>query len=129
AEDDRVNQILIRKLLRKRGLSVTIVGDGRQAVQAFRASSHDVIFLDMEMPVMNGLEAAQAIRRIEARTGRQTPIIALTAASSEEDRQRCLQAGMDDILCKPIQVTELFRQIDRALGFAVEAHSTQPQTE
>jgi signal transduction histidine kinase/ligand-binding sensor domain-containing protein/DNA-binding response OmpR family regulator len=114
AEDNRINQLLTRKILEKQGHRVTVVDNGRSAVEAFEADSFDVILMDIQMPKMDGLAATAAIREREARhrgeRGR-APIIALTAHAMSDDRERCLKAGMDGYVAKPIRAHELFASI------------------
>jgi signal transduction histidine kinase/CheY-like chemotaxis protein len=102
AEDQPVNQRLVRQILQRRGHSVTVAAHGRQAVDAVIADSFDVVLMDVQMPEMDGLEATAAIRGHEVFTGRHIPIVALTAHAMKGDEERCLQAGMDAYLSKPI---------------------------
>ncbi len=101
AEDHPINQMLITTLLEKWGHTVTVVADGQQAVAAFSAAHFDLVLMDMQMPVMGGLEATQIIRAYQKQPAH-TPIIAVTANAMESDRQACINAGMDDVLSKPI---------------------------
>ena len=106
AEDHVVNRKLVLTLLEKQGYAVEAVEDGRAAVSAIEASAtapFDVVLMDLQMPEMSGFEAAQAIRAREAATGRRLPIVALTAHAMQGDRERCLAAGMDGYLSKPIE--------------------------
>ncbi len=107
AEDNLVNQRLATLLLRKEGHTVVAASNGAEALHAAENETFDLILMDVQMPVMNGYDATNAIRRIENSTGRRTPIIALTAHAMKGDREICLQAGMDDYLTKPIQAAEL----------------------
>jgi signal transduction histidine kinase/CheY-like chemotaxis protein len=108
AEDNEVNQLVFSSLIRNEPLDVSIVGDGAQAVAAWRASRPDLIIMDVSMPHMNGLQATGEIRRIEAELGvARTPIIAATANAMAGDREECLAAGMDDYLAKPIKIGPL----------------------
>ncbi len=107
AEDNTVNQLVAKKLLMKLGYAVTVVSDGKEAVEAFGRSRFAVILMDVQMPGMDGLEATREIRRLELETGRHTPVIALTAHAMKGDRERCLEAGMDGYLTKPIGRDEL----------------------
>jgi signal transduction histidine kinase/CheY-like chemotaxis protein len=111
AEDNKVNQMLAVRLLEKLGHHVTVAPDGRCAVELHAAGSFDLILMDVQMPEMDGLEASRLIREREGGT-RYTPIIALTAHAMSGDRERCLQAGMDDYVTKPIRPEELFQKID-----------------
>ncbi len=115
-EDNKVNQMLAVALLKKRRHEVTLADDGRQAVELVRKSEFDVVLMDVQMPEMDGLEATRVIRQIESGRPHRTPIIAVTAHTMEEDRQRCLDAGMDDYVRKPIDPTELEAAIERWTG-------------
>ncbi len=107
AEDNNfVNQQLILNLLTKRGHQVVFANNGREAVEHVHEKLFDIVLMDVQMPEMNGFEATAAIRVAE-QPGQHLPIIALTAHAMEGDRQRCLQAGMDSYVCKPIKVAEL----------------------
>jgi len=112
AEDNPTNQILIKTLLTQRGHSVTMVKDGRQAVDLATQESFDVILMDVQMPVLSGLEATAQIREHERATGRHTPIVALTASAMEGDREACLAAGMDAYVAKPLKPEELFATLE-----------------
>ncbi len=108
AEDNPVNTLLIRELLRRRGHKVTEVTSGEAAVKAMEEGIFDLVLTDIHMPGMDGIEAAKAIRRNEARAGRsRTPIVALTADVLETGRRACREAGMDGFLTKPIEPTQL----------------------
>lgn len=115
AEDNLVNQKLASLLLEKCGHEVHVVGDGKQAVEAWSAHEFDLILMDVQMPIMDGFEATAAIRAIQAETGRHTPIIAMTAHAMKGDRERCLEAGMDDYVTKPINANVLYEVIERVL--------------
>ncbi len=117
AEDNEVNQQLIQELLRDTGFTFTIVGNGRRAVETYSKRKPGVILMDVSMPEMNGLEATRTIRETEAETGaRHTPIIGVTAHALKGDRQRCLSAGMDDYVSKPVSKTKLDEAINRWLN-------------
>jgi CheY-like chemotaxis protein len=105
-EDHPINQILATTLLKKWGHQVVLAKNGQEAVDLFGSQVWDVILMDMQMPVMGGLEATRLIRLKEG-TGKRTPIIAMTANAMESDRQACLQAGMDDHLAKPFNAPGL----------------------
>ena len=115
AEDNAINQKVIRRLLEKSGHSVEIVGNGKQAVDMLETWSYDLALIDVQMPVMDGFEAALAIRRNEQDRGLRIPIIALTAYAMKGDRERCLNAGMDDYVTKPIRKEDLDAAIRRAM--------------
>jgi PAS domain S-box-containing protein len=110
AEDNDVNQIVFEQILEGIGVDFRIVGNGEEAVAAWRAAPPDLILMDISMPVMNGLQAARAIRDAEAAVpdqGVHTPIIAVTAHAMSGDRERCFAAGMDDYLSKPVSPEKL----------------------
>ena len=98
AEDNAVNQKLAARILEKHGHSVVIAANGREALAAFTREAFDLILMDVQMPLMNGYEASQAIRTQEQGGGGHIPIVALTAHAMKGDREICLQAGMDDYL-------------------------------
>jgi signal transduction histidine kinase/CheY-like chemotaxis protein len=113
AEDNLVNQNLAVRLLQKRGHTVEVAENGQQAIEALGKQPFDLILMDMQMPELGGVEAAMIIREREKSTGGHIPIIALTANAMAGDRERCLNAGMDDYVSKPIQMKELFAAIER----------------
>jgi CheY-like chemotaxis protein len=98
-------------MLEKLGHTVTIAADGLKALEAWERQLFDVVLMDVQMPQLDGFEATAAIRQREAHLGRRTPIVALTAHAMKGDRERCLAAGMDDYVTKPIQVEELTRAL------------------
>ena len=111
AEDNLTNQFVAVRLLRRRGHRVTAAHDGLEALEAFRSQPFDLIVMDLQMPEMNGLEAAAAIRKLEQGTGERIPILALTAYSTEQDRAECIAAGMDDYIAKPLRVDDFLAKI------------------
>jgi signal transduction histidine kinase/DNA-binding response OmpR family regulator len=115
-EDNPVNRKLAVSLLEKWGHSVVIAEDGRQALDIWEGRFFDLILMDIQMPVMGGFEATARIRERERQTGRHIPILAMTANAMSGDRERCLQAGMDDYVPKPIKTTELFNAVEQALA-------------
>ena len=119
AEDNKVNQVVATRLLEKRGHTVVIVGDGREALAALDASSSggfDLLLMDVQMPGMDGFEATRIIREREKASGTHLPIIAMTAHAMKGDEERCLAAGMDGYVSKPFQAEEVFATIDRVLS-------------
>ncbi|HEX2945895.1 MAG TPA: histidine kinase N-terminal 7TM domain-containing protein [Clostridia bacterium] len=112
-EDNRANQLLVKKLLEKKDVKVDIAGNGKEALSMLEAKEFNLILMDIQMPEMDGYEATVAIRRNESAVGRHTPIIALTANAAEDDKNACLQAGMDDYLSKPIRSENLYKCIHR----------------
>ena len=113
AEDNAINRALAAALLEKRGHSVAHAADGREAVAAAAHEAFDLIFMDVQMPLLDGLEATRRIREAEPGTGRRTPIAAMTAHAMTGDRERCLAAGMDDYLSKPLETAALLALLDR----------------
>ena len=126
AEDNAVNQMLAVRLLEKRGHSVTVANDGNKALAALERETFDLILMDVQMPHVNGFEATAAIRAKEASGGgyapgvKRIPIIAMTAHAMQGDRERCLAAGMDGYVTKPVQSSELFEAIAALVPDAVE---------
>jgi signal transduction histidine kinase/ActR/RegA family two-component response regulator len=111
-EDNPVNQRVATVLLTRRNYAVEIAGNGALALEAFRHKHFDVVLMDMQMPVMDGLEATRRIRAQEAGATR-VPIIAMTANAMTGDRERCIDAGMDDYIAKPINANELFERLEK----------------
>jgi signal transduction histidine kinase/ActR/RegA family two-component response regulator len=123
AEDNRVNQKVVTRLLEKQGHRVTLAANGREALEKLLVGGFDGILMDVQMPEMNGLEAAQAIRRAERGSGRHIPILAMTAHAMKGDRERCLVSGMDGYVSKPIRSQEL---LDALRGVISASHPTVP---
>jgi CheY-like chemotaxis protein len=113
AEDNIVNQRVAAALLTKRGHSVTVVNNGREAVDALKREPFDLVLMDVQMPEMDGFEATAAIRELERETGRRVRIVAMTAHAMTGDRERCLAAGMDGYLSKPIDQRSLYDAIEK----------------
>jgi PAS domain S-box-containing protein len=113
AEDNIVNQRVAARLLTKRGHLVTVVGNGREAVDALRRAEFDIVLMDVQMPDMNGFEATAAIREWERETGHRIRIVAMTAHAMSGDRERCLAAGMDGYLSKPIDQRTLYDAVEQ----------------
>jgi two-component system, sensor histidine kinase and response regulator len=133
-EDNRVNQNMATRLLEKRGHRVTLARNGREAVEIWKLSRgggppdspegrFDVVLMDVQMPVMNGIEATEAIRAAERGTGEHIPIVAMTAHAMRGDRERCLAAGMDAYVMKPVMKEQLFETIE---GFAQGKEPPEP---
>src|SRR5262249_27044224 len=119
AEDNRINQILTTRLLQKRGHSVAIADTGKAALELTERESFDLILMDIQMPEIDGLEVAATIRRRERPGGKRTPIIAMTAHAMVGDRDRCLRAGMDHYLSKPLDRKQLFAAIEHVCAMSV----------
>jgi two-component system sensor histidine kinase/response regulator len=119
AEDNVVNQKLARRLLEKQGHGVAIAGNGREAVEAIQKDAFDLVLMDVQMPEMDGFVATRTIRQSEAGTGRHLPIIAMTAHAMKGDEERCLEAGMDGYVSKPINATQLLAVIDETANLSV----------
>ncbi len=135
-EDNPVNQTVAVKMLEKMGHTLTVASNGQEGLDMFDKEKFDLILMDVQMPVMGGLEATQAIRAKEARRTwaaggqwRSTPIVAMTAHAMQGDRDRCLAAGMDDYIAKPIKPAELRAVIERIIGDmgAVEAEEKEAE--
>jgi len=130
AEDNPVNQKLAIKLLEKQGHRVSVADNGRLALEAWRGGGHDLVLMDMMMPEMDGLEATRRIRDEEQATGGRIPIVAMTANAMQGDRERCLEAGMDGYVSKPVKPEVLFQEIERVLGAESSAAApAQPDKE
>jgi two-component system, sensor histidine kinase and response regulator len=114
-EDNAVNQVLAARLLEKRGHSVIVAGNGKEALAALEKQSFDLVFMDIQMPEMDGFEATAAIRAKEKISGNHLAVVAMTAHAMVGDRERCLAAGMDDYLTKPIRPAELTGLLARYL--------------
>jgi signal transduction histidine kinase/CheY-like chemotaxis protein/streptogramin lyase len=115
-EDNIINQKLARRLLENGGHTVKCAADGGQALEACEQNQFDAILMDIQMPVMDGFEATVELRRRESHLGRRTPVIALTANAMQGDRERCLTAGMDGYVTKPINTAELLEVIAKTVG-------------
>lgn len=112
AEDSRTNQRLAVRLLERQGHAVTIVNNGKEAVEAIRRELFDLVLMDVEMPIMDGLAATRAIRSYESRYGTRLPIVAVTTKDNHRD---CLAAGMDAHLNKPLRLDRLNRTLQVVL--------------
>lgn len=116
AEDNEFNLEVIQHLLERKGHMVTAVTNGREALAKLEQRAFDLLLLDCHMPEMDGFQVIETIRRRENKTQAHLPVIALTALSMKGDRERCLQAGMDDYLAKPISTGEFYAMLDRVAG-------------
>lgn len=115
AEDNQVNQKLVKELLSKKNYDVTVVENGLKIFDVLEQADFDLILMDIQMPIMDGLEATAIIREIEKGTGKHIPIIGITAYAVKADRDKCLEAGMDDYLAKPFVKEEFYRMIEKYL--------------
>jgi CheY-like chemotaxis protein len=133
AEDNPTNQKLVSALLDHKGHHVSIVSNGRLAVERAALEPFDVILMDVQMPEMSGLEATAAIREQERGTGRHVPIVALTARAMSGDREQCFAAGMDAYVSKPVKADELFAAITAIVapvpepGPSAQAQTSEPR--
>ena len=123
AEDNPINQMLAVRILEKAGHSAAVASNGEEALAAIAREQFDLVLMDVQMPVMDGFEATALLRQQEKGTGRRLPVVAMTAHAMKGDRERCLQAGMDGYVAKPVQKQELFDAIAAAVPGA------QQQTE
>jgi CheY-like chemotaxis protein len=128
AEDNVVNQRLATRLLERRGHQVLTATTGREALEILALQTFDVILMDVQMPDMDGLEATRAIRAGERTRSTRTPIVALTAHTMKGDRERCLAAGMDAFITKPLDAVEFLSVVEELGGKAAD-HSTAPIVE
>jgi PAS domain S-box-containing protein len=125
AEDNVINQRVVLKTLHRYGFQTETVGDGRQALEALEAGEYDLVLMDVQMPGMDGLQATREIRSREQSTGRHIPIVALTAHAMASERDKCLAAGMDAHITKPIRPDEL---IETILEFTARVADAPPDT-
>jgi signal transduction histidine kinase/CheY-like chemotaxis protein len=124
AEDNLTNQKLATRVLEKRNHSVTVVNNGREALDALEASAYDLVLMDMQMPEMDGFEATSALREREKSTGRHQAVVAMTALAMNGDRERCMAVGMDGYISKPIRPQELDELLD---GYIARKAAVVPQ--
>src|SRR5262249_20342059 len=117
AEDNEINQQVAREFLQMRGHEVRITVNGLQALAALANERFDLILMDVQMPQMDGFKATAAIREKEKTTGDHIPIVAMTGYAMKQDRQRCLDAGMDAYISKPIRSQELYEIIENTANF------------
>jgi CheY-like chemotaxis protein len=126
AEDNAVNQKLAVRLLEKRGHSVVVADNGREALAALERQEFDAVLMDVQMPEMDGFEATAAIRARERQTGAHVPVIAMTANAMKGDREQCLEAGMDSYVSKPLRPEDLFAVLEGAVPEAEPAARNGP---
>lgn len=119
-EDSEINCKLILKILKNYGLACDLATNGQEAVEAYKTHKYDLILMDCQMPVLNGYEATEIIRKTEERTGNHTPIIALTANALSKDEERCYSAGMDDYISKPIIIDNIIEKISKYIELEKE---------
>lgn len=112
AEDYHVNQQLAKRMLEKMGCTVDVAANGGEVLQKHAEGEYDIIFMDVQMPEMNGYEATRKIREREGEA-KHTAIVAVTANALEGDREKCLEAGMDDYISKPVKAMELEEALDK----------------
>jgi CheY-like chemotaxis protein len=127
AEDNSLNQHVARGILEELGHTVTIANNGREVVEMFERASYDLVFMDIQMPEMNGYEATARIREIQQRSALRIPVIAMTAHAMSGDREKCLAAGMDDYISKPISMDQLAVVIGRNSSSAARPAATGDQ--
>lgn len=130
AEDNKTNQVVAKGLLTQLGLDVAIASDGYEALHKMREESFDIIFMDCQMPVMDGFRTTRELRQTDGfKTSSQVPVIALTANAMQDDRRRCLEAGMDEFISKPIDPGQLKKALNRFLPQDSSNENSAGQTE
>jgi PAS domain S-box-containing protein len=122
AEDDEINQKVFKKMLSEQGHTIEIAKNGHEAVEMYLVSIYDVILMDIQMPILDGIDATKMIRTIEKDIDYHTPIIALTAFALQGDRERFIDMGMDDYIPKPVKMEELFDKLEK-VSIQVRAHN------
>jgi PAS domain S-box-containing protein len=128
-EDNKINQVVAREMLKRHGYQVQVAGNGNEALAAMEQKEFDVVLMDVQMPEMDGFETTLALRAREMSTGKHVPVIALTAHAMKGDRERCMDSGMDGYVSKPIQAVELNREIDRISPLITAREATVPPLE
>jgi CheY-like chemotaxis protein len=121
AEDNAINQKVAMRLLEKLGCRVDVAATGKEAVEMIELLPYDLVFMDCQMPEMDGFEATRLVRQKEMVTGRHVPIVAMTAHAMQGDRENCLAAGMDDYIAKPVQQQQLSLALETFASTSVEA--------
>ncbi len=122
AEDNAVNQRLVVRILERSGHRVVVANNGRQALMALHEGEFDIVLMDCQMPEMDGFEATAAISAHEREKGTRTPILALTAHAMKGDQERCLAAGMDGYVSKPVDARHLLDTMQRLVGDSSVLH-------
>lgn len=112
-DDDVINRKVMEKLAIKKGWEVLLAENGKAAIDIYQKQEFDVIIMDCQMPILDGFKATGTIRQLERNSSTHTPIIALTANALEGDRKKCLDAGMDDYLTKPIEINEFYNIVEK----------------
>jgi CheY-like chemotaxis protein len=115
AEDNAINQLVLKKMLERQGHNVDVAEDGHEAIEAIKLKAYDLVFMDLQMPLMNGFEATERIQKMEISEKRPV-IIAVTANAFVEDREKCLAAGMDDYISKPIKLAAINQIVNQYLN-------------
>jgi CheY-like chemotaxis protein len=128
AEDGLVNQKVVIDMLTQRGHTVVVANHGKEALEALEHTAFDLILMDVHMPEMDGFEATAAIRAKERTTGTHIPIIAITASAMKGDRERCLAAGMDGYLAKPMHAADLYRAVEEVVPRVAGGQKSAPAT-
>lgn len=128
-EDEYISRVLIETILQNLGINVSCVAGGKEAVQEVSEKEYDLVLMDVQMDDIDGLEATRRIREAEKETGKHIPIIAMTALAMTGDRERCLGAGMDDYLSKPVQQESLVEMLTRFLTRRVLIMDTEPESQ
>jgi len=125
AEDNVVNQKVAVRMLEKLGCRVDVVANGREAIEVLARIAYDLVYLDCQMPEMDGFEATAAIRAREVQLGGHIPIIAMTANAMQGDREHCLAVGMDDYVCKPVKAAELATLLHKWIPHALAPRAAE----
>jgi CheY-like chemotaxis protein/HPt (histidine-containing phosphotransfer) domain-containing protein len=115
AEDNRFNQQVIQRMLERRGHTVRVVPNGRETLAALEQNTFDLLLLDVNMPEMDGFQVIRTLRARENASGNHLRVIAMTALSGKRDRERCIEAGMDDFLPKPVRAAEVYAALERVI--------------
>ena len=125
-EDSPVNRLVAVHMLERCGFRAHVVNDGREALQALSTQRYDAVLMDCQMPDIDGYEATRELRRRES-DGRRTPVIAMTAHAMTGDRERCVEAGMDDFIAKPVRSQTLDEVLHRWIGSTGDGGAAHPQ--